>query len=117
MDLQKMCRSPASHRAIAFRSDSGLLRCIDPPPNGNMLETSTASPLFFSALSFSPHRGMASMGKLLTICIASLMITMLIFLPAVLKFVKTRERNPSVTGSVRLDRRPIRSIANRVQKE
>ena len=74
----------------------------DPPPSGNMLETSTARALFFSTLttilsfstlSFSPHRGMASMGKLLTICIASLMITTLIFLPAVLKFVKPRTRN------------------------
>ncbi len=76
----------------------------DPPQSGNMLETSTARALFFSTLttilsfstlSFSPHRGMASMGKLLTICIGSLMITTLIFLPALLKFVKTTERNPS----------------------
>jgi hopanoid biosynthesis associated RND transporter like protein HpnN len=73
----------------------------DPPPSGNMLETSTARALFFStlttilsfsALSFSPHRGMASMGKLLTICIGSLMVTTLIFLPALLKFVKPRAR-------------------------
>ena len=76
----------------------------DPPPSGNMLETSTARALFFStlttilsfsALSFSPHQGMASMGKLLTICVCSLMITTLILLPALLKFVKTTERNPS----------------------
>jgi hopanoid biosynthesis associated RND transporter like protein HpnN len=74
----------------------------DPPSSGNMLETSTARALFFStlttilsfsALSFSPHRGMASMGKLLTICIGSLMITTLILLPALLKFVKPRARN------------------------
>jgi len=73
----------------------------DPPPSGNMLETSTARALFFSTLttilsfstlSFSPHQGMASMGKLLTICIASLMITTLIFLPAMLKFVKPRKK-------------------------
>jgi predicted RND superfamily exporter protein len=52
----------------------------DPPSSGNMLETSTARALFFSTLttilsfstlSFSPHQGMASMGKLLTICIVS----------------------------------------------
>ena len=69
----------------------------DPPPSGNMLETSTARALFFStlttilsfsALSFSPHQGMASMGKLLTICVCSLMMTTLILLPALLKFVK-----------------------------
>jgi len=74
----------------------------DPPLSGNMLETSTARALFlstlttivsFSALSFSPHRGMASMGKLLTIGIGSLMITTLVFLPALLRFVKNRERS------------------------
>ncbi len=74
----------------------------DPPSSGNMLETSTARALFFStlttilsfsALSFSPHQGMASMGKLLTLCVCSLMITTLILLPALLKFVKTAERN------------------------
>jgi hopanoid biosynthesis associated RND transporter like protein HpnN len=74
----------------------------DPPPSGNMLETSTARALFFSTLttilsfstlSFSPHQGMASMGKLLTICIGSLMITTLIFLPAVLKFVRPGGKN------------------------
>ena len=74
----------------------------DPPPSGNMLETSTARALFFSALttilsfstlSFSPHRGMASMGKLLTICIGFYMVATFVFLPAVLKFVKPRARN------------------------
>jgi hopanoid biosynthesis associated RND transporter like protein HpnN len=74
----------------------------DPPSSGNLLETSTARALFFSTLttilsfstlSFSSHRGMASMGKLLTICIGSLMITTLIFLPALLKFVKSGARN------------------------
>ncbi len=70
----------------------------DPPPSGNMLETSTARALFFSTLttilsfstlSFSHHQGMASMGKLLTICIGSLMITTLVLLPALLKFVRS----------------------------
>jgi len=79
----------------------------DPPSSGNMLETSTARALFystlttilsFSTLSFSPHQGMASMGKLLTICIASLMVTTLIFLPALLKYVKPAARNPSLKG-------------------
>ncbi len=65
----------------------------DPPANGNMLETSTARALFFStlttilsfsALSFSPHQGMASMGKLLTIGIASLMVSTFVVLPALL---------------------------------
>jgi hopanoid biosynthesis associated RND transporter like protein HpnN len=74
----------------------------DPPPSGNMLETSTARALFFSALttilsfstlSFSPHRGMASMGKLLTLCMGFYMVATFIFLPAVLKFVKPGPRN------------------------
>ncbi len=65
----------------------------DPPVNGNMLETSTARALFFStlttilsfsALSFSPHQGMASMGKLLTIGMASLMVSTFVVLPALL---------------------------------
>ena len=77
----------------------------DPPMSGNMLETSTARALFFSTLttilsfstlSFSPHQGMASMGKLLTICMGSLMISTLILLPALLKFVKTTARDPSL---------------------
>jgi uncharacterized protein len=77
----------------------------NPPSSGNMLETSTARALFFSTLttilsfstlSFSPHQGMASMGKLLTICIGSLMITTLIFLPALLKFVKPRAKHSSL---------------------
>jgi predicted RND superfamily exporter protein len=49
--------------------------------------------LSFSTLSFSPHRGMASMGKLLTICIGSLMVTTLFLLPALLSF-RGRPRNP-----------------------
>jgi len=77
----------------------------DPPPSGNMLETSTARALFFSALttilsfstlSFSPHRGMASMGKLLTLCIGFYMVATFIFLPAMLKFVKTAKRTPKL---------------------
>jgi hopanoid biosynthesis associated RND transporter like protein HpnN len=77
----------------------------DPPSSGNMLETSTARALFlsalttilsFSTLSFSPHRGMASMGKLLTICIGSYMVATFVFLPAVLKFVKPSRRDSSL---------------------
>ncbi len=75
---------------------------MEPPATGSMLKTSTARALFFSTLttilsfstlSFSPHRGMASMGKLLTICIGSLMVTTLLLLPALLSF-KGRPRNP-----------------------
>jgi predicted RND superfamily exporter protein len=79
----------------------------DPPPSGNMLETSTARALFFSALttilsfstlSFSLHRGIASMGKLLTLCVGFYMVATFIFLPAVLKFVKPRARISALKG-------------------
>jgi uncharacterized protein len=75
----------------------------DPPVNGNMLETSTARALFFStlttilsfsALSFSPHQGMASMGKLLTIGIGSLMVSTFVVLPAMLTF-RIRQKQES----------------------
>jgi len=66
----------------------------EPPSSGNMLQTSTARALFFStlttilsfsSLSFSPHQGVASMGKLLTICMGFLMIFTLLLLPGLLK--------------------------------
>ena len=76
----------------------------EPPATRSMLKTSTARALFFSllttslsfsTLSFSSHRGMASMGKLLTICIGSLMVTTLLLLPALLSF-RGRPWNPEV---------------------
>jgi len=72
----------------------------EPPPSGNMLETSTGRALFFStlttilsfsSLSFSPHHGVASMGKLLTICMGFLMISTLLLLPGILKTVNPRK--------------------------
>jgi hopanoid biosynthesis associated RND transporter like protein HpnN len=74
----------------------------EPLSSGSLLKTSTARALFFSTLttilsfstlSFSPHRGVASMGKLLTVCIASLMLTTLFLLPALLAS-KNRRENP-----------------------
>jgi hopanoid biosynthesis associated RND transporter like protein HpnN len=74
----------------------------EPPMTSSVLKTSTARALFFSmlttilsfsTLSFSPHRGMASMGKLLTVCIGSLMVTTLLLLPALFSF-KSRLQNP-----------------------
>ncbi len=73
----------------------------EPPADGNILNTSAARALFFSAfttilsfstLSFSSHRGMASMGKLLTICMGSLMISTLLLLPALLSLRRRAER-------------------------
>ncbi|HSB07129.1 MAG TPA: MMPL family transporter [Thermodesulfobacteriota bacterium] len=74
----------------------------EPPSDSSILKTSTARALFFSAattilsfstLSFSSHRGMATMGKLLTVCIGSLLITTLILLPALLS-TKNPRKNP-----------------------
>jgi hopanoid biosynthesis associated RND transporter like protein HpnN len=71
----------------------------EPPPDGNMLKTSTARAVFFSSLttimsfsslSFSAHRGTASMGKLLTICMGFLIINTLILLPTILKIYEGR---------------------------
>jgi hopanoid biosynthesis associated RND transporter like protein HpnN len=67
----------------------------EPPPNGNMLTTSTARAVLFSSLttmistgslSFSSHRGIASMGILLTVCFGFLIISTLFLLPALIQF-------------------------------
>ena len=72
------------------------------PENGNLLQTSTARAVFFSALtttvSFgnlasSTHAGTASMGVMLTIGVVSTLICTLLVLPALLKqFIPVRER-------------------------
>jgi predicted RND superfamily exporter protein len=73
----------------------------EPPSSGNMLQTSTARALFFStfttilsfsSLSFSPHQGVASMGKLLTICMGFLMIFTLLLLPGLLRSANPRAK-------------------------
>jgi hopanoid biosynthesis associated RND transporter like protein HpnN len=70
----------------------------EPPPNGNMLRTSTARAILVStlttmistgSLSFSPHRGISSMGILLTICFGFLILGILVLLPALLNPKKT----------------------------
>jgi hopanoid biosynthesis associated RND transporter like protein HpnN len=74
----------------------------EPPKDGNMLKTSTAQALFlsslttimsFSSLSLSPHRGTATMGMLLTICMGFLIVNTLIFLPALLHLFRDRLRH------------------------
>ena len=104
----------------------------DPPPSGNMLETSTARALFFSALttilsfstlSFSLHQGMASMGKLLTLCIGSYMVATFVFLPAVLRFVKPgpkgrrAKEHPPLSGGTSSSSYREDSISNHFKKE
>jgi hopanoid biosynthesis associated RND transporter like protein HpnN len=73
----------------------------EPPPDGNMLKTSTARAVLFSilttiistsSLSFSPHRGIASMGMLLTICLSFLIICTLVLLPALLDLSKGHDK-------------------------
>jgi uncharacterized protein len=74
-----------------------------PPESGNMLETATARALLlsalttitsFSTLSFSPHFGMASMGKLLTLCMSFLIISNLVLLPSLLREKRSSKTEP-----------------------
>ncbi len=71
----------------------------EPPPGGNMLTTSNARAALFSnlatmvstgSLSFSPHRGISSIGILLTLCLGFLILSTLVLLPALLKLVENR---------------------------
>ncbi len=83
------------HSGIIF-----ILRSqTEPPLHGNMLKTSTARAILFSSLtllittvslSFSPHRGISSMGKLLSICLCFVMAGTLVLLPALLELSKRR---------------------------
>jgi hopanoid biosynthesis associated RND transporter like protein HpnN len=69
------------------------------PQGGNMLTTSNARAALFSnlatmvstgSLSFSSHRGIASIGILLTLCLGFLIVSTLVLLPALLKLVENR---------------------------
>jgi uncharacterized protein len=74
-----------------------------PPPGGRILQTSTARAILFSTLTtlcgfgnlaFSAHRGMASMGQLLSIGIIFTLVCSLVVLPALIKpAVYSRIRN------------------------
>jgi len=68
------------------------------PANSNLLTTSTARAIFFSSvttlasfgnLSLSSHPGMSSMGALLGIGLAIILVTMLLVLPAMLTWRET----------------------------
>ncbi len=83
---------------------SGIMFMIrymtEPPADGNMLTTSTARAVLYSnltmiissaTLAFSSHRGIASMGILLTVCFAFVLLSVLVVFPALLKlFVEMR---------------------------
>jgi hopanoid biosynthesis associated RND transporter like protein HpnN len=83
------------HNGIIFV----LRHQTEPPPDGNMLKTSTARAVLLStltmiistgSLSFSAHRGIASMGLLLTVCLGFLLICTLFLLPALLELTEKR---------------------------
>ena len=72
-----------------------------PPESGSLLGTSTALAVFMSALTnisgfgnlaVSPHRGMASMGIMLSIGILSTLISSMLLLPALLRVLEGRSR-------------------------
>lgn len=83
------------HNGIIFV----LRHRTEPPADGNVLRTSTARALLLStltmivstgSLAFSSHRGIASMGMLLSVCLGFLMISTLILLPALLELTGRR---------------------------
>jgi uncharacterized protein len=93
---------------LIFRHRSGLAG------DRHLLETSTARAVLFSALttimsfsslSFSTHRGTASMGILLTICNLSMIICTLTILPAILT-VFGPVRQQAAAGEEDADRHP-----------
>ena len=53
----------------------------------------------FGGLALSPHLGMASMGRLLTIAILATLFATLVFLPALLQWVEVRGRLATDRGS------------------
>jgi uncharacterized protein len=78
------------HNGIMF-----MLRYLtEPPADGNLLGTSTARAVLFGNLTmiissatlvFSSHRGIASMGMLLSVCATFIMASILVVFPALLK--------------------------------
>jgi len=82
------------HLVLRYRTDS--------ISNDNLLQTSTARAVFFSAVTtilsfssliFSSHRGTASMGILLSICNGFMIVCTLIVLPAILKQLQTKQES------------------------
>jgi predicted RND superfamily exporter protein len=71
------------------------------PEEVDVLATSTARAVFFSAvttsvsfasLAFAPHRGMAAVGKLLTLGVGMTLVCYVVVLPAVLEWDDRRRR-------------------------
>jgi hopanoid biosynthesis associated RND transporter like protein HpnN len=70
-------------------------------PSGNLLRTPTARAVFYSALTtiasfgtlaLSTHLGLASLGRLLTLGLALILVCNLVVLPAAVAFVQARKR-------------------------
>jgi len=83
------------HNGILFT----LRYQTEPPADGNMLKTSTARAILFSSLTtmistgslaFSSHRGIASIGILLTVCFGFLIISTLVLMPAMFQLFGNR---------------------------
>ncbi|MFC1812907.1 MMPL family transporter [Thermodesulfobacteriota bacterium] len=83
------------HLVYRFRSESS--------PDRGILKTSTSRGVLFSALttiasfgslSFLSHRGTASMGILLTLCICFMIVCCLLVLPAFLNLLKQQDPQP-----------------------
>ena len=73
------------------------------PEERDVLTTSTARAVWLSAittiltfgsLAFAPHRGMASLGRLLTLGVAATLVCYVVVLPAVLEWDDRRSRSP-----------------------
>jgi hypothetical protein len=83
------------HNGIMFM----LRYLIEPPADGNMLGTSTARAIMLSSVTMvvstgtlilSAHRGISSMGILLTVCFLFLLGSVLILLPALIEVFKKK---------------------------
>ena len=76
-----------------------LSRLERPKREDNLLKSSMARATLFSnlatmistaSLAFSPHQGIASIGILLSICLAFLILSTLLFLPSLIVLLKVR---------------------------
>jgi hopanoid biosynthesis associated RND transporter like protein HpnN len=85
-----------------------------PLPGGNLLRTSTARAVVLSALTtlasfgtlgFTSHMGMASLGRLLSVGIALILLCNLLVLPVVVAMMSRSKRVPAVAGDGSAPRR------------
>jgi predicted RND superfamily exporter protein len=60
--------------------------------------------LGFGTLMISCHRGLASLGLVLTLGVTCCMLTALVFLPGVLRLLSTRRQSVAVPAAPRVER-------------